>query len=224
MYVLILSTPALVEAHAVIDSGSYGIFLSQGCRTNLKNNLTTTCPTYEEILLLFPDTSDKKILGDFGFKNGMYQRLSSNYKNPEGYYNSVSELDKNLMIVDPPVKLFGRLNLIEIRPSLDEFIIRERGLDKSYNSTEHSLTLAHGRYVDSCRLVYVDSDDWVFYVGDTLNYISHKCDPEFTNFNSTRTQYFTKVTHDITTSYKYKLEQWIKQAILDCKTKVCIPK
>jgi len=218
---ILLSMSALAEAHALIDSGSYGIVLSQGCRTNLKNNLTTTCPTYQEIMLLFPDTSEKKIIGDFGFKDGMYQRLHSNYKNPEGYYNSVSELSKDLMIIDPPAKLWNRLNLIEIRPNLDDFRIRERGLDKSYNAIEHSLTLGFGRYVDSCRLAYVDSENWIFMVGDSINLINNKCDPAFTQFNGTKTTYFQKAVHDITTSYKYKLEQWIKQAVERCSTKNC---
>ena len=218
VYVLILSTPAFVEAHAIIDSGSYGIVLSQGCRTNLKNNLTTTCPTYQEIMLLFPDTADKKILGDFGMKNGIYQRLASNYKNAEGYYNSVSELDKGLMIIDPPSKLWNRLNIIEIRPNLDEFKLPK---NQSYNATEHSLTLGFGRFIDSCRLAYVDSENWIFLVGDSINLINNKCDPAFTQFNGTKTTYFQKVVHDITTSYKWKLEQWIKQAVERCSTKNC---
>ena len=213
--IITMFSVSVLVAHAFVDSNSYGITLSQGCKTNLKNNLTTTCPTYEEIMVLFPDTSDRKIIGDFGMKNGIFQRLTSNYKNAEGYYTLGREAT---MFIDPPVKLWNKLKIIEIRPNLDEYKLPK---NKSYNTTEHSLTLGFGRYIDSCRTAYVDSKDWIFLVGDSINLINNKCDPEFTQFNGTRTTYFQKITHDITTSYKYKLEKWIKESIINCGGKVC---
>src|SRR3990167_9576484 len=207
----------LYNAYAV--ESSYGIVLSQGCRTMIKNNITTDCPTYEEISTLFPDTSNKLIIGGFGYKDGIYQRLSSSYKNAEGYYNTISELNKSIMFIDPPAKLWGKLNVIIISPSLDTFLLEK---NRSYDSKNHSLTLGIGRDMkDGCKVATIDGGNWLFLLGDTIQYIQHNCNPEFTKFNSTTTTYLTKVTHDITTSYKYKLAQWQKASIELCGQKVC---
>lgn len=210
----------LIEYAFAVES-SFGIVLSQGCRTMLKNNITTDCPTYEDINTLFPDTSDRKIIGDFGYKDGIYQRLSSQYKNAEGYYNSVSSINKDVLFIDPPAKLWAKLNIIEIRPSLDQYLLQKKNLDQSYDTTKHSLTLGQGRFVDSCHYAYIDGGNWLFLLGDTIQFIGHNCDPEFTNFNSTTTTYLSKITHDITTSYKYKLDNWYKESLERCGTKVC---
>lgn len=221
LFLMSMTIPQLVlEAHAIINTNSYGIVISQGCRTMLQNNITTTCPTYEEINVLFPDTSNQYILGEFGYKDGIYQRLHSGFTLEKGICN-FQQCD-NLVILDPPVVLWNKLNIIEIRPSLDDYLFR--GKTQSYNATEHSITLGHGRYIDSCRYAYIDSNLWEFLAGDSMNFISHQCDPDYTNYDSTKTTYLTKIEHDISTSYKWKLEQWIKQAVADCKTRICIPK
>src|SRR3972149_287506 len=205
------------DVDGAIDSNSFGIVLSQGCRTMIQNNITSDCPTYEMINTLFPDTSDQKIIGAFGYKDGMYQRLSSNYKNSEGYYNYGYE---NLMFIDPPVKLWNKLNIITIASSLDKYLLPKNA---SYNATNHSLTLGHGRYIDSCRTAIIDSKEWIFLTGDTIQHLQNKCTPESTNYNALTTMYMKKVIHDITTSYKYQLAQFFKSAIEKCGTSYCIP-
>ena len=203
----------LLPLTAYADTDSFGIVLSQGCRTMIKNNITTDCPTYEEIMILYPDTSNKKILGDFGYKNGIYQRLTSDFKNAEGYYKYGYE---GLMFIDPPAKLWPKLNLITISPSLDNYLLPK---NKSYNSENHTLTMGHGRFVDSCRIAYIDGNNWLFLLGDTIQYLKNNCDPSSTAYDSTTTTYLKRVTHDITTSYKYKLDKWIKESKEKCKQK-----
>src|SRR3990172_7744127 len=68
----------------------YGISYDNTCKTMLKNNLTTTCPTYEDIITLFPDTSNKFVSGDFGYYNGLYQRLPTKLHNSFEYYRTFS--------------------------------------------------------------------------------------------------------------------------------------
>lgn len=208
------------QAHST-EQESFGIVLSQTCRTMIQNNVTTDCPTYEELITLFPDTSNQRIIGEFGYKDGMYQRLSSQYKNSAGFYQLSSEINQNLMFIDPPAKLFPKLNLITISPSLDEYLLRNQGADNTYDKIDHTMTLGTGRYVESCRTASIDGNDWLFLVGDTIQYLKNECDPSSTNFNSTTTIQLYKIKHDITSSYKYKLDNWFKESIDRCGQKIC---
>lgn len=212
--ILILSGLGLAQASYGLSS--YGIILDQSCLTMLKNNVTSDCPTYEEINSIFPDTSARNIIGEFGYKDGIYQRLPSQYLNSAGYYVLGTD---NIIFIDPPFKLYKSINVITIRANLDDYKLKG---SQSYNDEEYSLTLGTGRYMNGCRLAYIDASQWMFLLGDTFYYMQNNCDPKFTNFNSTKTTYLNKVTHDLRTSYKYKLEQWIKESIERCGQTVCI--
>jgi hypothetical protein len=79
-----------------------------------------------------------------------------------------------------------------------------------------------GRYIDSCKIAYVDAADWILYVGDSMYHMEHGCSPESTKIIDRITTSLNKTKHDITTSYKWKLEQWQKEMINRCGHKVCI--
>lgn len=213
--ILVLTGVGLAQASYGLSS--YGIVLDQSCLVLLKNNLTSDCPTYEEVNTVFPDTSNRYIIGEFGYKDGIYQRLPSKFSNSAGYYRYGND---NLIFIDPPAALYSSLNMITIRANLDSYLIR--GANPSYNPTDHSMTLGVGRYVESCHDAYLDSSNWLFLLGDTFQYMKNNCNKAFTNYNSTHTTYLDKVTHDIRTSYKYKLEQWTKESIERCGQTVCI--
>ena len=200
-----------------IHADNYGIYLDNTCLTMIKNNISSNCPTYEDIITLFPDTSIKYVSGDFGYADGIYQRLPTKWINSFEYYRF---LDPNFIFIDPPVGTKDQIHLIEIKANLDEYLLR--GKTKSYNAANHTLTVGHGRYVDSCRVAYVDSSQWTYLVGDTLHYMSKGCAADSTTFDSKRITHLGKVKHDITTSYKYKLEQWQKKMINICGKKVCL--
>jgi len=195
----------------------FGIRYDNTCKTMIKNNVTSDCPTYEDIITLFPDTSIQDVSGKFSYYNGIYQRGPTKFINSFEYYRF---WDHPILFIDPPVETANRIKLIEIKANLDQYLLR--GKTQSYNPTEHSLTLGTSRYIDSCRLAYVDAANWIFLVGDTIFHMNNGCSADSTKFNSTITTRLGKITHDITTSYKYKLEQFQKAAIEQCGKKVCL--
>ena len=218
---LTVLTVVLLAAFGVglpqIYADNFGISYDNTCKTMIKNNVTSDCPTYEDIITLYPDTSIKGVSGEFGYRDGIYQRLPTKFINSFEYYR---HWDRPILFVDPPVETATRIKLIEIKANLDQYLLR--GETKSYNPTDHTLTMGIGRYIDSCRLAYVDAAQWIFLVGDTLNHMNNGCSADSTQFNSTVITKLGKVQHDITTSYKYKLEQFQKAAIEQCGKKVCL--
>lgn len=196
----------------------YGISLDNTCKTYLKNNLTTTCPTYEDIITLFPDTSNRKISGEFGYFHGIFQRLPTKIHNSFEYYRTVAG---PVLFIDPPDDQRSRLKMIEIKANLKEYKLP--GAGGSFSNSDYSLIMGHGRYIDKhCTQASIDAREWIYLVGDSIPFLKSNCDPAATNYNSTTKTYLDKVTHDITTSYKWKLEQWQKESLLKCGSKVCI--
>ena len=200
-----------------IYAENFGITLDNTCKTMIRNNISSNCPTYEDIITLFPDTSKQDVSGKFSYYNGFYQRGPTKFIDSFEYYRF---WDRPILFVDPPVETATRIKLIEIKANLDQYLLR--GGTQSYNPTDHSLTMGIGRYIDSCRLAYVDAAQWIFLVGDTLNHMNNGCSADSTKFNSTITTRLGKVQHDITTSYKWKLEQWQETMIEKCGKKVCL--
>src|SRR3990167_2455957 len=195
----------------------FGISYDNTCKTMIKNNVPSNCPTYEDIITIYPDTSIKGVSGEFGYRDGIYQRLPTKFIDSFEYYRF---WDRPILFVDPPVETATRIKLIEIKANLDTYLIR--GKNPSYNQQDHSTTLGVGRYIDSCRVAYVAADDWISLVGDTMYHMANNCSADSTKFNSTITTKLDKVEHDITTSYKYKLELWQKEMVLKCGKKVCL--
>lgn len=198
-----------------ISAENFGIVLDNTCLTLIKNNVTSDCPTYEDIITLFPDTSNRKITGDFGYNHGIYQRLPTKLHNSFGYYQYRTD---SILFIDPPPEYRYRIHLIEIKANLQEYLLPK---NKSYDAGNHTLTMGYGRYVDSCRTAYIDSGQWAYLLGDSINYLNQDCSKDATTFVSKVTTQLLKVKHDISTSYKWKLEAWQKQSIERCGQKVC---
>lgn len=213
IYILLVVSLAVLVFFYAEAYGSTGILLSNTCLTMIKNNLTTNCPTYEEILTLFPDSLNTKIAGEFAYENGYYHRAVSRYGDSFNYYR-YSDLDGNY--VDPPQSLAARIRTITIAPN--DFIYKS--LDRKITNT--SITVGQNRYMDGCSHAILSANDWWWSLGDTISFMNHNCDPAFTNFNDTKTIYWDAVKHDITTSYKWKLDNWFKKAIDECGTKICL--
>src|SRR3990167_5388564 len=200
-----------------IYAENFGITLDNTCKTMIRNNISSNCPTYEDIITLFPDTSIQDVSGKFAYYNGIYQRTPTKFTDSFEYYRF---WNSTILFIDPLVETATRIKLIEIKANLEQYLLR--GETKSYNPTDHTLTMGIGRYIDSCRLAYVDASNWIFLVGDTLNHMNNNCSPDSTKFNSTIITKLGKVQHDIRDSYKYKLEQFQKAAIEQCGKKVCL--
>jgi hypothetical protein len=210
---IVIAAFLLTQAYAE----SFGIKLDNTCLTMIRNNVTSNCPTYEDIITLFPDTSNQDVSGKLGYHNGIYQRSSTKLINSFEYYRHGNN---NIIFIDPPSDTQSRIKIIEIKANLDQYILR--GKSPTFNSTQYSLTMGINRHVFDCRLAYVDASTWITTVGDTLYHMNEKCTPESTNLQTRTTTQLYKIEHDISTSYKYKLWQWQKEMINRCGTKVCI--
>ena len=190
-----------------------GIILSKTCITMLKNNASTNCPTYEEINLLFPDTSNQQVSGAFNYSDGFYERQPTKFKNHYEYYRYV---DEPVTWIDPPGDIIEKIPRIIIQARDFEYTIK----DQVVNST--SIKVGHSRYVSStCTYSIITGANWLFLLGDTLKYLKSDCDPNETNFDEIKIKSWEAEHHDITTSAKYKLEQWIKASIERCGKTVC---
>ena len=192
----------------------------------LQNSIDTDCPTYEEILALYPDRSNRIISGDFEYVDGYLQRTEgmakSNHFEYYRYHNNNHfdrQLNQNntgvITWIDPPGDIRTRIKLITIEPSLPEYTIR----GVSFNSTNHnSIFTGHDRWIDDyCRNITISATDWIFLLGDTLHLVNNDCDEKYSSYNHIKELKRQKTEMDITTSYKYQLEQWIEQTKQKCK-------
>ena len=213
---LIVLTVAIGAELPSIFADNYGIMLDNTCKTMIKNNISSNCPTYEDIITLFPDTSNRKISGEFGYYNGFYQRLPTKFIDSFEYYHFG---DNNILFIDPPAQTAERIKLIEIKANLKEYKLPN---NKSYDTKNHTLTLGVGRYISACQHAYIDSSNWTYLLGDTIFHMQHGCSEDSTTYVSKTTTQLNKTKHDISTSYKYKLAQWQKEMINKCGSKVCL--
>lgn len=198
---LFLLSPDQADARTNYD---VGITLSKTCLAMIKNNLTTNCPTYEAILALFPDNTNQNISGKFVYKDGYFQRDTTNYINHFKFYT----YQPVTTWVDPPGDILGRIATITIEPRLPEYLV-----EQSQKMTNNTMTVGHSRYVDPlCYRSTITADDWVFLTGDTMNLMFHNCDKSFTTFNHLKSKHFEKSYQNLVTSSKYKLDEFVKIA------------
>ena len=191
--------------------GDYGIVLDNTCLTFLKNNLTTNCPTYDLINLIFPDTSNRKISGDFVIKQGIFQRQEPQY---EHHYNNYRYDDREILWIDPPGDVLDKLDLITI--TSHDFSYKIGG----QTITNSSFKVGISRYITpNCSDAIITANNYLFLLGDTMKTIKENCVPGSSNFNEIKIKTWEQTKHDITTSYKYQLDKWIKESLIKCKVK-----
>jgi len=200
----------IVPAYAYPES--LGIQLSNSCLTMIRHNITTNCPTYEEILVIFPDTSNHRMSGGFDYSDdGVYERQPTKIK---GHYKFYEFETEKILWIDPPgdMRFRSTMKMIIIEPSLPEYKTTQTTIDKQM------LEIGHGRWNDIlCKNVTMGAEDWLFLLGDTLWYMDHNCNHAYTNFDNTKELYFKGQEYDNTTSYKYKLDKYIAEAKERCK-------
>lgn len=217
MKYLLLLLPLLIlfipQADAVTPQ--YGIALSRTCLSMISNQITSDCPTYQEINTLFPDTTNPLIAGEFKIIDGIYQRDIPPVKNPwRFYYYSIEPI----LWIDPPSDARSRLIMITIESSLPEYKIG----DESKKMDDYSISFQKDRWVDDkCHEAKVTAKTWVFLTGDTLNLMKHNCDKSFTSFDGTVKKEFVKSYQDITTSFKWNHDKWVAENLIKCKVKGC---
>lgn len=187
------------------NGNKIGIDLSKTCIILLKNNFTTNCPKIEELLMVFKDTSNQKISGEFIMKDGLLQRANPHVNN---HYNYYKYLEEQMLWIDPPSDILEKLRMITISPDIKEYFNR---LDTTIiNNTIYTYDT---RIVSTdCSVAIIDSDQWATTLGDTIYYMQNNCNESFTNIDNKIVNQRKSMLHDITTSYKYQLELWMKNA------------
>lgn len=193
----------------LVYAENVGIMLSNTCKTMIKNNITTNCPTNEELLLLFPDQSNHEVSGQFENVHGIYQRNNKQLDNHFRYYDFDN---KPRLWIDPPSDILEKIKVIIITSNDFVYPISK---GKITNST---IELGQSRYIDKCHTATITANNWYFLTGDTIQTLLLNCAEGSSNFNEVKIIKFAQTHHDITTSAKYKLEKRIQEIKENCLT------
>ncbi len=188
----------------------FGISISNTCYTMHKHNVSSTCPTYEAIMALFPDTSDQDVSGKFIYKHNQLQRETPPMERSYNYY---AFEDKTHLFIDPGYETSKSLGMITIYSSLPDYPIQFQVGDNK------TLKIGTGRYIDNCRNAVIDGKNWIFLVGDTIEYMRHDCEESYTLFKDTKViQSSLSVVgaFDITTSAKWLHDEFLKYVKENC--------
>ena len=186
-----LVSVALIAIH-------YSIVVSGGC---------VDCPTIDQINYVFPDTSNKEISGDF--YNG-YRQLAQT-KDHYRYYDFKEE---PTIWIDAPGDILSRSRIITIANEVPPYKFKDGSSNIMANNTA---ILGVDRWVDDrCRNAIIPKTNWVYYLGDTIQYMQHGCDPKYTQLDTVMRIEIQRTWQDITTSYKYKLDNWIAESKIKC--------
>lgn len=191
----------------------YGIMLGKTCKTMLKNNMTG-CPSYEDLMVLFPDNTNQKAVGQLKTIDGIIQRGTPQYKHPEKYY---TYHNGTITWLDPPETVRKEIKMIVIESSLPEY-----KTEKSNKVDDYTISFGKDRYINkNCSEVKITARSWLFMVSDAMNLLKHNCDSSISTFNATTMIKLSKSYQDVATSYKWNHDKWLKENLLKCKVKGC---
>jgi len=184
-----------------------GVKLSSVCIIMIKNNINSTCPTYE--LLYQIDSSNLEISGHFEFIDNMFQRTENKMSDSWHWYTN----DDNIrIIVDPPTNLQTRIRMIEIMPNLDTYTtIQSNTLDNNQR------VLFSNGYVEKCNNVKINSDSWLKSLPNAIYYLRKDCNSNYTSVVNIELIPMIKTEIDITTSPYWQQQQWFKESKILCK-------
>jgi len=172
------------------------------------------CPSYEELDVVFPDNTNPA-LGQLIPIDGIMQRGPSVYLHPEQFYKYSKE---TIIWLDPPEEVRKRIKIISIEPSLPPYKIGA----ESIQMNDYNIKFGKDRYINAnCSEIKITAVNWLFMTGDAMNLLKHKCDLSVSTFDATISYNFTKSYQDISTSAKYKHDEWVKKSLIDCKTRGC---
>lgn len=189
------------EAKDTTLNNSIGINISKQCKTMIVNDFPTNCPYIETLVSLNLDNSNREISGDFGFLDGLYQRLPTKYESSAGIY----QFDDTFRIfIDPPGDVEKKVKMITIENNLDTYIIPAQ-----MKKIEDQRTVSKYRFVNSgCTEVTIGGNTWKETLADSIEFLRHNCDEKFTNFKTIFTIDDPITITDISTSQKYKEDKW----------------
>jgi len=185
----------------------FGVQISNTCYRQLQYNLITVCPSYESIMAIIPDTSDRDRSGDFIIKDNIFQRGRPQLEDHLEFYRFEN---RTILFIDPPGDIQSQLNMIFIEAQLHNYPIKKQTV------TNNTLYMGDLRYIDSCRIATIDAGSWLWLLGDTIHYMQNNCQSNFTSANSTVAIYINKTKHDIATSNKFLHEAFIDYVKENC--------
>lgn len=204
---LILVVPSIAEAAPI----HIGVNLSESCKIMIRNGFDTECPTPQKIMSFHPDTTDPMFSGKFEIHDNLLERQKPPVQNPIRYYDHQSE---NMVWYDPPLNVVDRIKLITIESSLPEY-----KLPTSYQMDNYTIHTGHDIWVSpDCKKASVSADVWPVQLGRVMQYMHHDCNEKYKTFENVKSTSFQKTVFDISTSYKWQLDEWIKSSKVKCLT------
>ncbi len=227
-----------IRVESKFDHSQYtkliGIELSNTCITMIKNNFTTTCPSYEDLLGL--DSSIQEYSGKFITTDGFFHRDKTQYKNSWKLYESDPMIR---IIVDPPVGMSERIKTIILKPNFGTYILTgsiqqeslfeyiDKTISSGVNTTkvisvlnqtqQYGRILYHDRYVDNCKDATINADVWKILLPYTIHHLRTDC--KFTSFNNKEIIYPNSTSIDLSSSPNYKYQEWLSQTKESCISK-----
>jgi hypothetical protein len=170
-----------------------------------------SCPTYEELNLIYPDNTDPGVSGEI-IDN---VRTAPNMKKDWLWYEQQGY--SYVIYYDPPFDVVNRSLHITIQPDLPAY-----KLNKGLSTTMANGTVQFGadRWVgNNCGESAISSKVWVPLLGDTMNYMNHQCDESQTIFNSNITYNYSDNSisvdpwNDWKISVQKLVEKWINEIL-----------
>lgn len=197
---LILGTSQAYAKDTTLNN-SISISISKQCKTMILNDFPSNCPDIETLVSLNLDTSNREMTGDFGYLDGLYQRLPTKYESSAGIYT----FDNTFRIfIDAPGDVAKKTKTITIENNLDIYIIPAQ-----MKKIDDQRTVSKYRFVNlGCTEATIGGNTWKETLADTIEYLRHDCDEKFTNFKTVFTIDDPITITDISTSQKYKEDKW----------------
>lgn len=174
-----------------------GINLSQTCIRALQNNVTTSCPDYRILEDLGLDTTHK-YSGKLEFYDGYWHRKAL-VKNDYQLY----DFKKPNTLVDPSHSVAQRIRMITITSGFNQYLLADDMVKENNTRIVHK-----DRFVKECNEATINADTWMLTLADTIQYLRSGCKGTLLNTVDVIVDNMTK--HQIDTSNKWKLDQWLK--------------
>lgn len=206
-----ISTPTKIITISYDLTGlrnNIGVTLSQSCLTAIKNNLSTVCPTYENLVNI--DSSNTYVSGNFITTNGFFHRNTSPMQESWRWY----DMDQTSRIfIDPSGGMMDKIKMITIVPNLDTYyqksdMVRKQTSDG--NKQEIIRVLYHDRYMKECKEATINAGNWKNLLNDTIIYMQNNCNAAFTQIETIELIYANKTQFDIGTSWKWQNDKWME--------------
>lgn len=194
-----------------------GIVLSDTCIASVKAG-SKACPSYHDLVSF--DNSIPAYSGSFKDVNGFYQRVPTKYPNSMGFY----QYDPTFRVFVDPIKT-AKIPLVTIETQIPEYhAADQRKIQEIKNgdlvdskAIQSSRLYSVDRYVDpTCSYASISAKSWKTLLPDTIDFMKHDCDPNYTNVQTVKNDVKTITVHDVATSNKYKLDRFYQTAIKDC--------